>query len=300
MLTTHMWHMRMQHPWMAENGVASDAPLENEIQQRLKKFQDLNRFKRQALKLIASYLSPEEVSGLHNQFQALDKDGNGARHLNTSCLTTPTPWQCVAQPLRLCCPASLSLPSLSVFVAYRAPLQQHLQSAAASLAPAHAGTITVEELHEALKSTHTKLPQADIEAVMANVDQNDSGAIDYEEFLAATLHASKASSDEHLQRAFREFDDDESGAASSLIGSTLCVLAAMGKLSSHRLQKHLQAKSLSSAGLWCELFCTALCELHLGSCCAVAIVARDLCRHDHSRRADQGSGEGRRHNTPGD
>ena len=68
----------LQHPWLCENGVASDAPLENEIQHRLKKFQDLNRFKRQALKLIASYLSPEEVSGLRNQFQVLDKDGNGA------------------------------------------------------------------------------------------------------------------------------------------------------------------------------------------------------------------------------
>lgn len=68
----------MQHPWMAENGVASDEPLENEIQQRLKKFQDLHRLKRQALKLIASYMSPDEVSGLRNQFQALDRDGNGA------------------------------------------------------------------------------------------------------------------------------------------------------------------------------------------------------------------------------
>ena len=63
---------------MAEHGVASDEPLENEIQHRLKKFQDLHRLKRQALKLIASYMSPEEVSGLRNQFHALDKDSNGA------------------------------------------------------------------------------------------------------------------------------------------------------------------------------------------------------------------------------
>ena len=64
---------------MAENGVANDEPLENEIQQRLKRFQDLNRFKRQALKLIASYMSPEEVSGLRNQFHSLDRDQSGAR-----------------------------------------------------------------------------------------------------------------------------------------------------------------------------------------------------------------------------
>jgi calcium-dependent protein kinase len=67
----------MQHPWMSENGVANDIPLENEIQQRLKKFQGINKLKRQALRLIATYMAPEEVSGLRNQFQALDKDGSG-------------------------------------------------------------------------------------------------------------------------------------------------------------------------------------------------------------------------------
>lgn len=63
---------------MTDTGVASDKPLENEIQQRLKKFQNLNKLKRQALKLIASYMPPDEVQGLRNQFHALDKDGNGA------------------------------------------------------------------------------------------------------------------------------------------------------------------------------------------------------------------------------
>lgn len=70
--------------------MASDAPLENEIQHRLKKFQDLNKLKRQALKLIATYMPPDEVSGLRNQFQALDKDGSGAPPLllNPQCHAT--------------------------------------------------------------------------------------------------------------------------------------------------------------------------------------------------------------------
>lgn len=75
----------VQHPWMAENGVASDTALENEIQQRLKKFQGLNKLKRQALKLIATYMAPEEVSGLRNQFHALDKDGNGVKTAALMC-----------------------------------------------------------------------------------------------------------------------------------------------------------------------------------------------------------------------
>lgn len=71
----------------------------------------------------------------------------------------------------------------------------------------------MEELHEALKHSASKLPQAEIQALMDNVDMNASGAIDYEEFLAATLHASKVASDEHLRRAFQEFDHDGSGAS---------------------------------------------------------------------------------------
>jgi calcium-dependent protein kinase len=68
-----------------ENGTASDKPLENEIQQRLKGFQNLNKLKRAALKLIASYMPPDEVQGLRNQFLALDKDRNGEPDVAVKC-----------------------------------------------------------------------------------------------------------------------------------------------------------------------------------------------------------------------
>jgi calcium-dependent protein kinase len=67
----------LQHPWLVEKGAASDKALENEIQLRLKNFQGVNKFQRQALKLIASYMPPEHVQGLRNQFLALDKDRSG-------------------------------------------------------------------------------------------------------------------------------------------------------------------------------------------------------------------------------
>ena len=83
----------------------------------------------------------------------------------------------------------------------------------------------MEELRDALKTAKLKVPAADIEALLANIDLNASGAIDYEEFLAATLHASKVCSDEHLQRAFKEFDDDDSGAPAATLA--VCVVAHM-------------------------------------------------------------------------
>lgn len=60
-----------------EKGAASDTPLENEIQLRLKNFQGIHKLQRQALKLIASYMPPDEVQGLRNQFLAIDADRNG-------------------------------------------------------------------------------------------------------------------------------------------------------------------------------------------------------------------------------
>ena len=64
---------------MMEKGCATDEPLENEIQNRLRRFNDMNHLKRHALMLVASYLHPDEVSGLKNQFEQMDKDNSGAR-----------------------------------------------------------------------------------------------------------------------------------------------------------------------------------------------------------------------------
>ena len=171
----------LQHPWLAAKGAASDKPMENEIQQRLKNFQGVHKLQRQALKLIASYMPPEEVQGLRNQFLAIDKDRNGV--------------------------ASLAL-------------VVHIYSMNTSKGQKDSGTVTVDELREAL-TTNGKLPINELEQLLQDVDMNASGAIDYEEFLAATLHASKISTDEHLQRAFQEFDTDGSGAEQCGVGQTI-------------------------------------------------------------------------------
>lgn len=159
-----------------DKGAASDKPLENEIQLRLKNFQGVHKLQRQALKLIASYMPPEEVQGLRNQFLALDTDSNGK-------LSTPQ--------------------SLLIIVCTGKLTDFHRKFSA--------GTITADELRTAL-TAHGRLPPSEVHQLMQDIDMNASGAIDYEEFLAATLHASKISSDEHLQRAFKEFDSDGSGA----------------------------------------------------------------------------------------
>ena len=55
---------------MRENGTASDRPLDNVILTRMRGFAGMNKLKKEALKVIAAGMSPEEIAGLHALFQA--------------------------------------------------------------------------------------------------------------------------------------------------------------------------------------------------------------------------------------
>eukprot|EP01023_Acetabularia_acetabulum_P026033 TRINITY_DN2479_c0_g1_i2.p1 TRINITY_DN2479_c0_g1~~TRINITY_DN2479_c0_g1_i2.p1 ORF type:complete len:208 (+),score=49.34 TRINITY_DN2479_c0_g1_i2:78-626(+) len=73
------------------------------------------------------------------------------------------------------------------------------------------GTITVDELRQAIKDKGQALPDTELRGIMENVDVDSDGVIDYEEFLAATMHISKLEKDENLFKAFQHFDKDNSG-----------------------------------------------------------------------------------------
>ncbi len=59
----------LQHSWMKENGTASDRPLDNVIVKRMQGFLHMNKLKKEALKVMATGMSPEEIAGLRSLFQ---------------------------------------------------------------------------------------------------------------------------------------------------------------------------------------------------------------------------------------
>ena len=59
----------LRHSWMKENGTASDKPLDNVILTRMRGFMNMNKLKKEALKVIAGGMSPEEIAGLRSLFQ---------------------------------------------------------------------------------------------------------------------------------------------------------------------------------------------------------------------------------------
>ncbi|GJN24572.1 hypothetical protein PR202_gb12321 [Eleusine coracana subsp. coracana] len=75
----------------------------------------------------------------------------------------------------------------------------------------NSGQITLEELKSGLKRVGANLKDSEITILMEAADIDNSGSIDYGEFLAATLHLNKVEREDNLFAAFSYFDKDGSG-----------------------------------------------------------------------------------------
>lgn len=73
------------------------------------------------------------------------------------------------------------------------------------------GCITIDELRQGLKTKGAELNAVEVERIVDQIDVNGNHLIDYEEFLAATIHLSKLNKEELLMEAFEFFDKDGSG-----------------------------------------------------------------------------------------
>ncbi|KAL5209999.1 hypothetical protein ABZP36_005622 [Zizania latifolia] len=75
----------------------------------------------------------------------------------------------------------------------------------------NSGHITLEELKTGLQRAGANLMDSEIDALMEAADIDNSGTIDYGEFIAATLHINKVEKEDKLFAAFSYFDKDGSG-----------------------------------------------------------------------------------------
>ncbi|GIL52091.1 hypothetical protein Vafri_8070, partial [Volvox africanus] len=67
-------------PWLgrtAASCTASTTPLPGVVSDRMRRFARMNSFKKEARRVVASLMRPEEVAGLVAQFKSLDSDGDG-------------------------------------------------------------------------------------------------------------------------------------------------------------------------------------------------------------------------------
>ncbi|XP_039068373.1 calcium-dependent protein kinase 20-like [Hibiscus syriacus] len=137
------------HPWVQEDDLAPDKPLDSAVLSRLKQFSAMNKLKKIVIRVIADSLSEEEIAGLKEMFKIIDADNSGQ--------------------------------------------------------------ITLEELRFGLGKVGSNLKDSEINGLMQAADIDNSGTIEYSEFIAAMLHLNKIQKEDHLFAAFNYFDKDGSG-----------------------------------------------------------------------------------------
>jgi len=68
------------------------------------------------------------------------------------------------------------------------------------------GTIEIDELRNTVRKCHANLGDDELERIIAEVDINGTGVINYHEFIAATFPVDKYATEERLHSLFSRFD----------------------------------------------------------------------------------------------
>jgi calcium-dependent protein kinase len=97
------------------------------------------------------------------------------------------------------------------------------------------GTVTVQELQEGLKEKGYNMAKEKVEELVNSIDVNGDRALDYSEFIAATLQLHKATREDNMVKLFQYFDKDESGYISKR--ELVQVLQEMGMQSSLNVEE---------------------------------------------------------------
>ncbi|KAK9835373.1 hypothetical protein WJX81_005486 [Elliptochloris bilobata] len=182
----------LQHSWMRENGTASDRPLDNVILTRMRGFAGMNKLKKEALKVIAAGMSPEEIAGLHSLFQSLDLDDTKTITLEELAEGLRKQGSPVAQKELELLLSSIDIDASGTidyeeFLAATVNLSQlekeeNMYRAFAHFDTDNSGFITEDELEAALRRTGGGNLQTSIREILAEVDKDGDGRIDYQEF----------------------------------------------------------------------------------------------------------------------
>ncbi|GAQ88622.1 Serine Threonine protein kinase [Klebsormidium nitens] len=186
-------HQVLTHPWARVDGDAPDKPLDNAVLTRLKKFSAMNKVKKVALKIIANSLSEEEISGLRAMFQSLDTDNSGAitfEELKTGLkkLGSNLAEEEVRKLMEAADADNSGTLDYQEFVAAtmaasKAIEDDKLVAAFAAIDADGDGEITVDEL-EAVLVRNGMADHEKVADIVKEIDTNNDGKIDYEEFVA--------------------------------------------------------------------------------------------------------------------
>ncbi|KAL7188999.1 hypothetical protein ACSBR1_038796 [Camellia fascicularis] len=183
----------LNHPWMREDGEASDKPLDIAVLTRMKQFRAMNKLKKVALKVIAENLSEEEIVGLKEMFKSMDTDNSGTITFEELKAGLPKLGTKLSESevMQLMEAADVDGNGTIDYIEFitatmhmnRMEREDHLYTAFEYFDKDKSGYITMEELEHALKK-YNMGDEKTIKDIIAEVDTDHDGRINYDEFVA--------------------------------------------------------------------------------------------------------------------
>ncbi|GLT52207.1 hypothetical protein SLA2020_255600 [Shorea laevis] len=185
-------HEVLCHPWIVDDSVALDKPLDSAVLSRLKKFSAMNKLKKMALRVIAERLSEEEIGGLKELFKMIDTDNSGSitfQELKDGLKKVGS--ELMESEIKSLMDAAdidnNGTIEYGEFLAATLHLnkmerEENLVAAFSYFDKDGSGYITIDELQQACKDFG--LGDVHLDEMIKEIDQDNDGRIDYGEFAA--------------------------------------------------------------------------------------------------------------------
>mmetsp|Transcript_18058 Transcript_18058/g.56450 ORF Transcript_18058/g.56450 Transcript_18058/m.56450 type:complete len:512 (+) Transcript_18058:129-1664(+) len=186
-------------PWMQRNGVASDKPLGSAVGDRIRKFVALNKLKREAIRMMAASMAPEEVAGLRELFSAADVNDDGTISVlelrdimqkpgyagigeESSILASVEKLNALLNEADVDGSGNLDLEEFIAATVHTSKLykEEKLRDTFDKFDVDGSGFLSREEIKAALNERG--LNEAGLQGIFEEVDTNNDGKVDYDEF----------------------------------------------------------------------------------------------------------------------
>ncbi|KAK8652631.1 hypothetical protein V6N13_126658 [Hibiscus sabdariffa] len=185
-------HQVLCHPWIVDDTIAPDKPLDSAVLSRLKQFSAMNKLKKMALRVIAERLSEEEIGGLKELFKMIDTDNSGTitfdelkdglKRVGSELMESEI--KDLMDAADIDNNGSIDYGEFLAATVHLNKLEreENLVGAFSFFDKDGSGYITIDELQQACKEFG--LSDVHLDEMIKEIDQDNDGQIDYGEFAA--------------------------------------------------------------------------------------------------------------------
>ncbi|KAI5056652.1 hypothetical protein GOP47_0028470 [Adiantum capillus-veneris] len=191
-------HQVLSHPWICEDGVAPDRPLDPAVLTRMKHFMTINKMKKIAMHFLARRLNEEETAGFEEIFNRIDADGNGAitfdamkQQLEEMGSVVPdNEIQKIMEAVDISRRGSISKRNFMAATLHLSKLykEKNLEAAFAYFDKDGSGLITMDELKQTC--LENEMEEAEIQKLVEEIEKTTGGQIDYAQFVSMMRNGS--------------------------------------------------------------------------------------------------------------